>query len=247
MAKLPILKHRIAVIAHRGGKALAPENTLAAFRNAVRLGVDYVEVDVRATRDGRLVLMHDGTVDRTTNGRGAVKELDWATISALDAGSSVSAQFAGERVATFEGVLNLCRGNTHVYVDHKDAPTELVLEAIRRHGMEGQVVIYGGVERLKEWKRLAPGIPVMPSLPAAYARPGGLEEFQRLLPAEVLDGNLVDWTAELILQAHACGIQVYVDALGPNDNADGFRRALDLGVDGIQTDYPDLLIQVLGE
>src|SRR6476469_1921058 len=75
-APLPRLKHPLAVIGHRGGKALAPENTLAAFRNAIKLGADYVEVDVRATKDGRLVIMHDSSVDRTTNGTGAVKELD---------------------------------------------------------------------------------------------------------------------------------------------------------------------------
>src|SRR5437868_7957496 len=86
-APLPRLKHPIAVIGHRGGRALAPENTLAAFRNAIRLGADYVEIDVRATRDGHLVIMHDSTVDRTTNGSGAVRDLDFATIRSLDAGS----------------------------------------------------------------------------------------------------------------------------------------------------------------
>src|SRR5579863_6165855 len=103
-APLPRLKHSIAVIGHRGGRALAPENTLAAFRNAIKLGADYVEVDVRATRDGKLVIMHDSTVDRTTDGKGAVRDLDFATIRALDAGSKFSAQYAGEKVPTFDEV-----------------------------------------------------------------------------------------------------------------------------------------------
>src|SRR4051812_30983838 len=101
-APLPGLKHPIAVIGHRGGRALAPENTLAAFRNAIRLGADYVEVDIRETSDGELVLMHDRTVDRTTNGKGAVKDLDFATIRALDAGSKFAPQYAGEKVPTLE-------------------------------------------------------------------------------------------------------------------------------------------------
>src|SRR5437016_9697029 len=86
-APLPRLKHPIAVIAHRAGRGIMPENTLSAIRNAIKLGVDYVELDIRATKDGHLVIMHDGTVDRTTNGKGAVRDLDLDTIAALDAGS----------------------------------------------------------------------------------------------------------------------------------------------------------------
>lgn len=244
---LPSVKHRIAVIAHRGGRALAPENTLTAIRNAIRLGADYVEVDVRATRDGRLVIMHDRTVDRTTNGSGAVKDLDFSALRSLDAGSKFAPQYAGEKVPTLDEVLDLCRDTVHVYLDHKEAPTAQILEALHRHGMERQVVIYNGVEDLQEWKQLAPDLPVMPSLPDNYRRPGGITEFERTLPAEVLDGNLEEWTPELIAQAHAAGVKVYVDNLGPNDNAEGFRKALAMGVDGIQTDYPDQLLATLKE
>lgn len=246
-ASLPVLKHPVAVICHRGGSALAPENTLAAFRNAIRLGADYVEVDVRATRDGRLILMHDRKVDRTTDGKGAVKDLDFAAIRALDAGSKFAAQYAGEKVPTFEETLALCKGKMNIYVDHKEAPTAQVLEAIRKYGMEKHVVIYNGVEGLQEWKRLAAHLPVMPSLPSSYRRDGGVVAFLKVLPAEVLDGNLVEWTKEQIAQAHAAGAKVYVDNLGPNDNPAGFRKAIDWGVDGIQTDHPDQLLEVLKE
>ncbi|HLV81258.1 MAG TPA: glycerophosphodiester phosphodiesterase family protein [Chthonomonadaceae bacterium] len=244
-APLPRLKHRIAVIAHRGGRALAPENTLAALRNAIRLGADYVEVDVRATRDGRLVIMHDRTVDRTTNGSGAVKDLDFATIRALDAGIKFDPRYAGEKVPTLDEVLELCRGKINVYLDHKEAPTAQILEALRRHSMQRHVVIYNDVEDLQEWKRLAPDLPVMPSLPDSYRRAGGIAEFERTLPAEALDGNLEEWTPELIAQAHAAGVKVYVDNLGSNDNPDGFRKALAMDVDGIQTDYPNQLLATL--
>src|SRR5689334_1093242 len=120
-APLPPLKHRIAVIAHRAGGGIMLENTLAAIRNAIRLGADYVELDVRATSDGHIVIMHDRSVDRTTNGKGNVKDLDLATIRALDAGSKFDAKYAGEKVPTFDEVLTLCRGKVHIYVDHKEA------------------------------------------------------------------------------------------------------------------------------
>jgi glycerophosphoryl diester phosphodiesterase len=246
-APLPRLKHRIAVIAHRGGKALAPENTLAAFRNAIRLGADYVEIDVRTTRDGHLVLMHDRTVDRTTNGSGAVRDLDFATIRSLDAGSKFDPKYAGEKIPTLDETLALCRGKINVYLDHKDAPLPDVLAAIRRHKMEQHVVIYNGVEALKQWKAAVPTLPVMPSLPDEFRREGGIADFRKELPAEVLDGNLVEWTAELVAQAHAAGAKVYVDNLGPNDNPEGFRKAIDMGVDGIQTDHPDQLLEAVKE
>jgi glycerophosphoryl diester phosphodiesterase len=244
-APLPRLKHPIAVIAHRAGRGIMPENTLVAIRNAIKLGVDYVELDIRATSDGHLVIMHDSTVDRTTNGKGAVRDLDLAAIESLDAGSKFDAKYAGEKAPTFDQVLELCHNRVHIYVDHKQAPTEQVYAAIKKYGMEKQVIVYNGPGGLKEWKAIAPHIPVMPSLPDQYRRPDGVAEFEKLLAAEVLDGNLVEWTKELVDQAHALGVKVYVDNLGPNDNPAGFRKAIEMGVDGIQTDYPDQLIAYL--
>ncbi len=244
-APLPPLKHPIAVIAHRAGRGIAPENTLAAIRKAIALGADYVELDIRATKDGHLVIMHDGTVDRTTNGRGAVKDLTLAELRALDAGSKFDPRYAAERVPTFDEALRLCRGKVHIYVDHKEAPTDQVFGAIKRFGMAKQVVVYNGPEGLKKWKQLAPHIPVMPSLPGEYRRMGGVAEFEKALAAEVLDGNLVEWTKELVDECHTVGVKVYVDNLGPNDNPAGFGKAIEMGVDGIQTDYPDQLVAYL--
>lgn len=246
-APLPRLKHPIAVIAHRAGRGIMPENTLVAIKNAIKLGVDYVELDIRATKDGQLVIMHDENVDRTTSGKGAVGELDLSTIRTLDAGSKFDPKYAGEKVPTFDEVLQACHGKVHIYVDHKRAPTQQVFDAIKQHGMEKEVVVYNGVQGLLEWKKIASHIPVMPSLPNRFRVQGGVAEFEKLLPAEVVDGNLVEWTKELVDQCHALGVKVYVDNLGPNDNLPGFKKAIEMGVDGIQTDYPDQLIAYLKE
>src|SRR3569833_469944 len=88
------------IIAHRGHKVGAPEQTMAAFRLAVELGATMLECDLRFTSDGVAVMMHDGLLDRTTSGRGLVAETDWATIKALDAGSWFDPTFADERVPT---------------------------------------------------------------------------------------------------------------------------------------------------
>lgn len=244
-AALPGVRHPIAVIAHRAGAGIAPENTLAAIRNAIRLGVDYVELDVRATRDGALVLMHDSTVDRTTNGTGAVRDLTLRQIRDLDAGTKFHPRYRRERVPLFEEALRLCRGRVHIYVDHKEAPTAEVLRAIRAQKMEGSVVVYAGTEALREWKRLAPEIPVMPSLPTEYRVEGGVQRFLASHPADVLDGHLLQWNADLLRQAAAAGVPVYVDIMGPTDREEGYTRALELGVQGIQTDYPDRLLAML--
>lgn len=246
-APLPTLKHPIAVIAHRAGRGIMPENTLAAIKNAIRIGADYVELDIRATSDGQLVIMHDNSVDRTTNGKGKVSDLDFNTIRSLDAGSKFNPKYHAEKVPTFDEVLALCHNRVHIYVDHKEAPTTQVFEAIKKHGMEKQVIIYNGPEDLVEWKKVAKHLPVMPSLPDEFRVPGGIEKFEKYLPAEVLDGNLSEWTAELVKDAHAAGVKVYVDNLGENDNPAGFKKAIDMGVDGIQTDFPDQLVKYLKE
>lgn len=242
---VPHTRNRIAVIAHRGGAGIMPENTLAAFQRAIRLGCDYVEVDVRTTRDGKLVIMHDRTVDRTTNGSGAVNTLTLAEIRKLDAGAKFSPLYRGERVPTLDEVFELCRGKINVYIDHKEAPVEAILRTIRRHRMEKQVLIYGGLDKLQEWKRTAPYLPVMPSLPQPYRRPGGIVELKKVLPVDALNGDMVLWTTELVQEAHREGITVYVDNLGFPDTPEGYRQSIEMGVNGIETDYPDDLLRFI--
>jgi glycerophosphoryl diester phosphodiesterase len=246
-APLPKPSWPIALIAHRGGSHIAPENTLAAYRQAIRLRADYVEIDVRTTHDGALVVMHDSRVDRTTDGRGAVRDLTLAEIRALSITNLFGPKFEGQRVPTLDETLSACRGRINVYLDHKDADTAQVLAAVRKHRMERSVVVYAGPDRLNEWKQLAPAIPVMPSLPDSYRVPGGIARFEELCPAEALDGHVSEWTRELVDQAHAAGVKVYVDIMGPTDNAAGYASAIEMGVDGIQTDYPDRLASYLRE
>ncbi len=106
---------QVVAIAHRGEHLHHPENTMAAYAEAVRLGVDFFEVDVRTSADGKLVLSHDATVERCTNGKGAVSSLAFAQLRALDAGG-------GQRIPTFEEALQLAReGGRGVYVDWKEA------------------------------------------------------------------------------------------------------------------------------
>ena len=107
----------IYVAAHRGWSKEYPENTMLAFRKALELGVDQLETDVRITRDNELVLIHDGTVDRTTNGSGAVRDLTLAELQALDAGSWKGEAFAGEKIPKFTDLLELVKDHPTITLD----------------------------------------------------------------------------------------------------------------------------------
>ncbi len=127
------------VAAHRGASDTHPENTLAAFREAIRLGAQMIEFDVALSKDGRLVLMHDATVDRTTNGRGPVSELTLAEVKRLDAGSWKDSQFKNERVPTLDEALAIMPDNLWLNVHLKggahlaEKVTERIVASERLH------------------------------------------------------------------------------------------------------------------
>src|SRR5580700_11688902 len=105
---------QIVAIAHRGEHLERPENTMPAFEEAIRVGADFIEVDVRTTADGKLVLSHDSSVNRCTNGTGEVRDMTFEQIEGLDAGVKSAPQFAGTRIPTFDEVLKLAHGRIGV-------------------------------------------------------------------------------------------------------------------------------------
>ena len=134
-------------VAHRGASGDYPENTLLAFEKALEIGVDEIELDLHSTRDGHLVVMHDATVDRTTDGTGAIGDLTLAEIKALDAGSAFDGRFRGERVPTWEEALDLVQGRVGLNVHLKEggdpdgAYERRVAEAMDRFGMVERSVV----------------------------------------------------------------------------------------------------------
>lgn len=134
------------ISAHRGASATHPENTLTAFREAIRLGVHQVEFDVKMTKDGHLVLMHDTTVNRTTNGAGPVSQLTLGEIRALDAGSRKGSRFAGERVPTLEETLAMMPINVwlNVHTPDNSALAEAATRQIVRQGRTHQAFLATG-------------------------------------------------------------------------------------------------------
>ena len=131
------------ICAHRGANETHPENTIAAFKEAVRLGAQMIEFDVRMTKDHKLVVIHDASVDRTTNGTGSVQDLTWATIKTLDAGVWKAKKFKGERIPLFLEALTGFPKNVwlNIHLKGNEELGESVAAIIKAAHRENQVII----------------------------------------------------------------------------------------------------------
>jgi glycerophosphoryl diester phosphodiesterase len=228
------------MISHRGMAGSAPENTLTAIDEAIRRGAEFVEIDIRRSADGAIVLMHDQTVDRTTNGQGRIGELTWDEISTLDAGSHFSPAFAGELVPTLDAVLTLVQTSSITLVLEVKQPDRYpgialqVAEKLQKLDLDTRVVVVSfDHDWLDEFRSL------MPDVPVGYLQVGAC--IRRQMPED----SLVDvhWTSvlvdpTLIWRTHRRGHRIWTWTVNDVRLA---RLLTWLGVDGITTDHPDMV------
>lgn len=229
----------VYVVAHRGAHQSIPENTLAAYAEAIRLGADFVEIDLRTTGDGHLVSIHNSTVDAyAKDAHGPVRDFTLAELKALDIGSRVDLKFRAERVPTFTEILELCKGKVGIYLDLKDADVARTLAVIRAYGMESDVLWYAPPRRLAEVRKQCPECIPMPD-------PGPERLLDRVLKdaPQVVASVWEFLTLRFVERVHAAGAIVIVD----EDTPDCWREAVSWKVDGIQTDHPERLIAFLGD
>jgi glycerophosphoryl diester phosphodiesterase len=228
----------VLVIAHRGASGYAPENTLAAFKRALALGATFIETDLQLSRDARFVAMHDPTVDRTTNGRGAVHDLTLAELRRLDAGSWFGSEFSGERVPTLEEILEFSKLYDVVfYLELKAGPyggEHALIGALRESGEIPRVVVVsfdpGILQTLRQ---------VEPTLMTGLLYDGQLAQ-PTTIAMEIgarqiaVRGDLV--TPALLAEARKNDLQVVCWTVNYPAH---MRLLIDAGVDGIMSDYPD--------
>lgn len=231
------------VCAHRGASGTHPENTLAAFAEAVRLGVERVEFDVRRTRDGQLVICHDAKVDRTTDGTGSIWELTLAEIKALDAGSHRDARFAGERVPTFAEALAACPMvcNVHVYPGPDDLEAivdETVAELLVQDRLASAFI--AGDTAVVE--RVALVEPRLDRCWLSSQRDERYPEGSHERGCRILQPWYTHHSADLVRRAHALGQQVHPFFA---DDEENMRKFIATGIDGLLTNQPALLQAVL--
>lgn len=232
---------RVSVVAHRGASGCCPENTGAALREAVRLQVEAIEFDVRLTGDGRGVLLHDPTVDRTSNGTGAAATLSLAELRSLDAGSWFDSRFAGERLLSLEEGFDLVpdsiRLNIHVKAGSadRDRVVPLVVRELSRRGRLGTAFVASDQESLAMARRVEPGVEIcnLSTEPAdSYVRRSEGIGCRILQP-----GNGMT-TPALVAEAHRRGMEV--NPFYADEEAE-MLRLIECGVDGILTNEPERL------
>ena len=237
----------IVVVAHRGLAPGYPENTLLAFRHALSLGVDFIEVDLRMTKDGIPVIIHDDTVDRTTDGRGGVDTFTLSEIKKLDAGSFVGPEFADTRIPTLEETLALVTSlGGKLLLDIKSS-SELDCEKVvrlveRYHAVENVVVGARSVEDVKLFRSLNPNLRILGFIP-------GVRDIKKFIEASADFIRIwLKWIRlypPLLDQAHQLGKPVWITA-GPAGR-DELAELIKLNVNGILTDLPEVLMALLAD
>jgi glycerophosphoryl diester phosphodiesterase len=239
---------RTVVVGHRGAAGHAPENTFASFELALELGADAVELDVHLSRDGQIVVIHDGRLERTTDGGGLVGEHTLAELRRLDAGSWFAPRFAGQRIPTLDEVLAWARDRTYLAIEVKNGPIfyehiemELV-ELLARHRMRERALIisfdHHALRRIRELDAgLLTGVvyACRPADPVALAGAAG---------AGVLEPHWSFVTPEDVAAAHAAGLRVTAWA---TSEPSVLHRLLQAGLDALTTDHPEVLVKLLSE
>lgn len=247
-------------VAHRGGAALAPENTLAAFQNALTLPIDAVELDVHMSRDGHVIVFHDNTVERLTDGRGNILDLDFAYLRGLNA----AAHFPGgwpqaQQIPTLREVLDLAKGKVQVYIEIKMSRrgqdygrypniAETVVSEVREAGMVDQVLIISF-----DWmvlpivKTLEPAVQIGALVSTDVWDPRADHALDTLLAQTVdlgcqwinMDSNLFRET--MVAAVHVRGFKL---GLWTVNNERTMRRCAAAGVDSLTSDRPDLFARL---
>ncbi|MFG1705969.1 glycerophosphodiester phosphodiesterase [Nonomuraea sp. M3C6] len=245
----------VANVAHRGASAYAPENTIASFRLASRLDADVFELDVQETKDHQLVVMHDSTLSRTTDAERVypdrspwnVRDLTLAEIRKLDAGSWFSSRYSGERVPTLSEALNAMKdSNLSLMLEVKGAKLypgieERVVAELRRNPSwlsERRLAVQSfNWDSMRKFHGLMSDVPIgLLGTPTAEQLPG-LAEY-----ADLINPPHKTLTAEYVERVHQAGMRVHTYTI---NNSQVMRRMIDFHVDGIITNKPDVLADLI--
>lgn len=229
----------IKTIGHRGAAFLEPENTLRGFRKAIELGIDYVEFDIHRCKSGELVVVHDETVERTTNGKGFVADLTLQQLKKLDAGK-------GEQIPTLQEVIDVCKGKIKMYIELKAKGLEEdTVAAVIENNITSDVIVKSFFhEYSKNVKEIAAAkkLPLKTGI-LIVGNPVNIVEVANAAKADFVSANHYFVNERMVKLLKNAGISVTVWNC---DNEHNINRMVKLGVDMIASDRPDLLMKVLG-
>ena len=231
---------RIEIVCHKGANEYGPENTYAAAQRCIDWGVDYVEIDVRTSKDGVFYLLHDETLERTSNGHGPIAQRTAAEIEQLDAGSWFDPRFADQRVPRLEEFLRWIKGKAKVYLDVKAADPQQIVDLIHAVGMADDVFFWSGSDR---WalalRAIAPHFALKINVKTVADVVRAYEEYQ----ANIVEVGLEQMTPALQSACQERGIKVMI--YEQQKNLAAFRAILDWGAEMINLNHADAFLDVL--
>ena len=247
-------KNKVLVIAHRGASGIAPENTLAAVKAAIEMGVDMVELDVHQTRDDIAVVIHDKTVNRTSNGKGKVKDFTFDELQVLDSGSWFHPKFKNEKIPSLESVLQEVKGKVKLLIEVKETKysgiEKNIVQLLNKYDAKNWCIIQAfetGV--LNNIQKLDPSIEIhklvvgdIPGLPLHIdncLRTGNIYKYNNTAS---INPNFKFVNKKTIQKIHGQGQKINTWTV--NEQGD-MEKMIKMGVDGIITNYPDQLIKML--
>ena len=237
--------NKIYVIAHRGVHGHIPENSLPAYQKGIDIGCDFVEIDARITKDGKLVSFHNGNLEGYGI-KGSVKDYTLSELREIDIGRKYGKQWQSTKIPTVDEILQLCKGRIHVYLDVKTAPLDSLMSHLKTFGMENQVVWYIPFSHFDDIPNLdfnsffrnsflMPDPGDSQSIDSVFAR----------TQVSVIASDVDHIDAEYVQKVHSHHALIFVDdKLGTIEE---WKKMIALGVDGIQTDRPQELITFLKE
>ncbi len=243
---LPKCKNSFIVIAHRGAHQETPENTLSAYQKAIDLGVDFVEIDLRTSKDNQLIIMHDATLERMTGVKKRIKDLSLDSLNLLKIRDLNHLEWGQHTIPTFKDVLALCKNKINIYLDFKDASVEQSYKEIVEAGMQENVIIYiNSKDQFDDWRRISPNMPLIISLPKAIKTASEMNDLLTSMKVDILDGNYAEYTAETVKAALTKNVPIWADIQSRTEGPEQWEMATATGLTGLQTDHPKELIAFL--
>jgi glycerophosphoryl diester phosphodiesterase len=235
------------IIAHRGASRQAPENTMAAFKKALELGAGGIELDVHLSRDGHLVVTHDEQVDRTSDGKGLVRDKTFSELRELDFGSWFSESFKKERIPELSEVLELIRDwNGLLNIEIKNGPIfypgieQAVSDEVNRYGAAGRTIVSSfNHYSLVEMKRINPAVKTAPLYMAGLFEPWA---YARRIGADAIHPLFYNIVPEVMIGCKKNGIRVNPFTV---DQPEYIKAMAMAGVDGIITNVPDIALNII--
>ncbi|AEH52522.1 glycerophosphodiester phosphodiesterase family protein [Heyndrickxia coagulans] len=239
-------KKETLIIAHRGADDRAPEETMPAFRLAVNEKADYIELDLRETKDNKLILMHDPTLDRTTNGKGDVTRYSLKQIKKLDAGSWFGKKYKGQRILTLEELINQYGSKTNYFIETRRVGNELKMEEplIRLLNKKGlikkkKVMIESfsarSLEKIHKLDRSVPLVQLTLFKNKKDFTDQKIREWRKYAVGIGLDAKLAD--KKLIQKMHQNHLKVYVFFFDSKKEKAEQKRVIEDGADGVFTNH----------